>query len=48
MKRFRVVPLLDPTLAPAVVIKEAALEAVEPAITTAPVGRPGRNVGVFA
>ena len=48
VKRLRVVALLEPTLAPAVVMVEAPLEAVEPAMTTAPVGLPGRKVGVTA
>ncbi len=45
VKRLRVVALLEPTLAPAVVMVDAPLEAVEPEMTTAPVGLPGRKVG---
>ena len=40
--------LLAPTLAPAVVTEEAPLDAVEPAMTTAPVGLPVTKVGVVA
>ena len=40
--------LLEPTLAPAPVICELPLEAVEPAMTMAPVGLPGRSWGCAA
>ena len=45
VNRLRVMPLFEPTLAPAVVIDEAPFEAVEPAITTAYVGTPERTLG---
>ena len=46
VKRLRVERLFEPTLAPAPVICELPLEAVEPAMTMAPTAAPGRKPGV--
>ena len=45
---MRVMALFEPTLAPAPVICEEPLEAVEPAMTMAPMGLPGRKVPLAA